>query len=66
MSYLAKMRVLTLLPTLFGKYKSKLEVKLWFMWKNYFPKTINYVEKYLKKKNYNVNVVFYLKQIVKL
>ena len=26
------------------------EVKLWFMWKNYFLKTMGYVEKYLKKK----------------
>ena len=65
MNYLAKIRVLTVLLTLLGKYKSKLEVKLWLMSKNYFPKTIDYVEKYLKKKNYNVNVVFYLKQIVK-
>ena len=64
MNYLAKMRVLTLLLTLLGKYKSKSVVKLWFMWKNYLLKTMDYVEKYLKKKDYNINVVFYLKQIV--
>ena len=40
------------------------EVKLWFMWKNYFLKTMGSVEKYLKKKNYNIKVAFYLKQIV--
>ena len=34
------------------------------MWKNYFLKTIDYVEKYLKKKIYNKYVVFYLKEIV--
>ena len=38
MNYLAKIRLLTLLRTLLGKYKSKTEVKLWFMWKNYFLK----------------------------
>ena len=64
MNYLAKMRVLTLLLTLLGKYKSKPAVKLWSMWKNYFIKTMDSVEKYLKKKNYNINMVFYLKQIV--
>ena len=36
------MRVLTLLFTLLGKYKSKLEVKLWFMWENYFLKTMDW------------------------
>ena len=46
------------------KDKSKPEVKLWFMWKNFFLKTMDYVAKYLKKTNYNINVVFYLKQIV--
>ena len=51
MNYLAKMRVLTLLLTLLGNYKSKPEVKLSFMRKKYFLKTIDYVEKYLKKKN---------------
>ena len=64
MNYLAKMRVLTLLLTLLGKYKIKPVVKLWFMWKNYFLRTIDYEEKYLKKKKYNINVIFYLKQIV--
>ena len=64
MNYLAKIRVLTLLLTLLGKYKSKPVVELWLMWKNYFLKTMDYVEKYFKKKNYNKNVVFYLKQIV--
>ena len=64
MNYLAKIRVLTLLLTLLGKYKSKPVVELWLMWKNYFLKTMDYVEKYFKKKNYNINVVFYLKQIV--
>ena len=50
MNYLAKMRVLTLLPNLLGNYKSKLKVKLWFMWKNYSLKTMAYVKKYLKQK----------------
>ena len=58
------MRVLTLLLTLLGKCMSKPVVKLWFMWKSYLLKTMDYVEKYLKKKDYNINVVFYLKQIV--
>ena len=64
MHYLAKMRVLTLLFTLLGKYRIKPAVKLWFMRKNYFLKTMDYVETYFKKKNYNINVAFYLKQIV--
>ena len=34
------------------------------MQKNYFLKTMDYVKNYLKKKNYNINVKFYLKQIV--
>ena len=38
MNYLAKMMVLALLLTLLGKYKGKPEMKLWFMWKNYFLK----------------------------
>ena len=63
MNYLAKMKVLTLLLYLLGMYKSKPVVKLWFMWKNHFLATKDYVEKYLKKKNYNINVAFYLKQI---
>ena len=50
MNYLAKMRVLTLLPTLLGNYKGKPKVKLWFMWKNYSLKTMDYVKKYLKQK----------------
>ena len=41
MNYLAKMRVLTLLLTLLWNYKSKLEVRLWFMWKSYFLKTMD-------------------------
>ena len=45
MNYLAKMRVLTVLLTLLGKHKSKPEVKLWFMWKKYFLKTMH-LEKY--------------------
>ena len=64
MIYVVKIRVLSLLLNLLGKYKSKPEVKLWFMWENHFPKTMVYVEKYFKKQNYNVYVVFYLKQIV--
>ena len=32
---------------------------LWLMWKNHFVKTMDYMEKYLKKKKYNINVVFY-------
>ena len=38
MNYLAKIRLVTLLRTLLGNYKSKPEVQLWFMWKNYFLK----------------------------
>ena len=34
------------------------------MQKNYFLKTMGYVKNYLKKKNYNINVKLYLKQIV--
>ena len=64
MNYLGKMRVLTLLLTLLGKCKSKRVVKLWLMWENFFLKTMAYVEKYVKKKNYNINVTFYFKQIV--
>ena len=41
MNYFAKMRVLTLLLTLLRRYKSKLEVKVWFMWKNYFLRTMD-------------------------
>ena len=41
MNYLAKMRVLTLLLTLLGKYKSKPKVKLWFMWQKYFLQTMD-------------------------
>ena len=37
---------------------------LWLIWKNHFVKTIDYMEKYFKKKKYNINVVFYPKQIV--
>ena len=48
MNYLAKMRVLTLALTLLGKDKSKPEVKLLLMWKNYFLKTMD-LEKYQKK-----------------
>ena len=58
------MCVLTLFPTLLGKYKSKPVMRLWFMWKNYFLKAMDYVEKYFKRNNYNINVAFYLKQIV--
>ena len=54
MNYLAKIRVLTLLLTLLRKCECKLVVKLCFMWKNYFLKTMDYVEKYLKKKNYKI------------
>ena len=60
MNFLAKMRVLTPLLTLLRKYKSNQEVKLWFIWKKYFLETVDYVKKYSKKKNYNINVVFYL------
>ena len=63
MNYLAKMRVLTLLLNSLGKYKSKTEVKLRFMWKNYFLKLWIWESIKRKKKNYNINVVFYLKQI---
>ena len=63
MNYLAKMRVLTLLLNSLGKYKSKTEVKLRFMWKNYFLKLWIWENIKRKKKNYNINVVFYLKQI---
>ena len=48
MNYFAKIRVLTLLLTLLAKYKSKPEVKLWFVWKNYFLKAMD-LEKYQKK-----------------
>ena len=57
------MRVLTLLLNSLGKYKSKTEVKLRFMWKNYFLKLWIWENIKRKKKNYNINVVFYLKQI---
>ena len=57
------MRVLTLLLNSLGKYKSKTEVKLRFMWKNYFLKLWIWESIKRKKKNYNINVVFYLKQI---
>ena len=60
MNFLAKIRVLTPLLTLLRKYKSNPEVKLWFIWKKYFLETVDYVKKYSKKKNYNINVVFYL------
>ena len=63
MNYLAKMRVLTLLLNSLGKYKSKTEVKLRFMWKNYFLKLWIWENIKRKKKNYNINMVFYLKQI---
>ena len=63
MNYLAKMRVLTLLLNSLGKYKSKTEVKLRFMWKNYFLKLWIWESIKRKKKNYNINVVFYIKQI---
>ena len=63
MNYLAKMRVLTVLLNSLGKYKSKTEVKLRFMWKNYFLKLWIWESIKRKKKNYNINVVFYLKQI---
>ena len=63
MNYLAKMRVLTLLLNSLGKYKSKTEVKLRLMWKNYFLKLWIWENIKRKKKNYNINVVFYLKQI---
>ena len=63
MNYLAKMRVLTLLLNSLGKYKSKTEVKLRFMWKNYFLKLWIWESIKRKKENYNINVVFYLKQI---
>ena len=56
------MRVLTLLLT-YWEDKSKTEMRLCFKWKNYFLKTMVYVEKYFEKKNCNVNVVFYFKQI---
>ena len=45
MNYLAKMRIFTLLLTSLRKHKSKPEVKLWFMWENYFLKTVD-LEKY--------------------
>ena len=48
MNYLAKMRVLALALTLLGKHKSKPEVKLLLMWKNYFLKTMD-LEKYQKR-----------------
>ena len=57
------MRVLTLLLNSLGKYKSKTEVKLRFMWKNYFLKLWIWENIKRKKKNYNINMVFYLKQI---
>ena len=41
MNYLAKMRVHTLLLTSLAKYKSKAEVKLWFMRKKYFLQTMD-------------------------
>ena len=66
MNCLAKMRVLTVLLTLLGKHKSKPEVKLWFMWKKYFLKTMD-LEKYEKKKRKLTTTYFevvYLKQIV--
>ena len=59
MNYLAKMRILTLLFTLLRKCKSKPEVKLWFIRKNYFfLKSMDYVENYFKKKNYNINILY--------
>ena len=66
MNYLAKVRVLTLLLTLLGKYKSKPEVKLWFMWKKIFLKAVD-LEKYEKKKRKLTTTYFevvYFKQIV--
>ena len=58
MNYLAKMRILTLLFTLLRKCKSKPEVELWFIRKNYFFSKVWIMWKIISKRKITTSIYF--------